>query len=466
MVDVVIDAGHGGRDTGAIGISGLQEKECTLYIARKCGEILLQQGLSIKQTRENDSYIGLSERAKIANESDAKYFVSIHINSAEVSTARGTEIYALSRGKEDEKLADEVLNSMVEAIKLPNRGVKFANFAVLRETSMPAILIEVGFISNPIEEELIRKDEFKDKVALSICHGILKYMGREYNSNKIKKDLSGKSILTSILSQPLAVKEQAKQWAKDNGGTETFIALADLYWKYYLDCGLVNPVVAFAQAAFETNYGSVGVNMDESYKNPCGLRNSDSKEDTPASYCKFKSWKDGVCAHLDHLALYAGANGYPREDSGDPRHFSYLFGRVKNVEELSGNWVPADDYGLKIIQLMFGIENTVVRDTFEEWILDTEEKENITAEDKEDKFAVVLKMKDRMNNLNSELEKIKEQYNEIYGSIDELEKELIENKALNEKLVCENKELQARVEKYQGIIEDILNIINQQLSNI
>ncbi|MCR8641995.1 N-acetylmuramoyl-L-alanine amidase [Paenibacillus sp. N1-5-1-14] len=180
MVDFTIDAGHGGYDPGANGPTGLTESATTLKLALKVGSLLTANGVSVNYTRTTDTFVGLSERANYANNTGANYFLSIHLNSAG-ATATGTETYAFDPGGSDERLASFVQSNLVSAIGLPNRGVKFANFAVLRETNMAAVLTEVCFISNPSEESLLKTDAFLTKAATGIAKGVVAFLGRTWN---------------------------------------------------------------------------------------------------------------------------------------------------------------------------------------------------------------------------------------------------------------------------------------------
>ncbi|WP_366777409.1 N-acetylmuramoyl-L-alanine amidase [uncultured Clostridium sp.] len=153
-----------------------------------------------------------------------------------------------------------------------------------------------------------------------------------------------------IISTTNITVAEAKAWAKERGATNTFISLADLYWKYAASRGNVNPAVAYVQAAKETGYGKFGGVINESYHNPCGLKTTQGGSDTdPNAHMKFNSWDEGVQAHLDHLALYAGASGYPRSDTYDPRHFSSIKGKATTVVSLGGNWAPSSTYGSDIL---------------------------------------------------------------------------------------------------------------------
>lgn len=464
MVDLALDAGHGGIDPGVVGPTGLMEKECNFYIAKKCEEILKGRGVTVKQTRQEDSFLSLSERVQIANDAKAKYFLSIHINSADVDTAHGTEAYVLAKGGEGEMLAREVLSYLVGATGLADRGVKFANLVVLRDTDMPAVLVEVCFISNPSEESLLRDDDFKDKVALAISKGFLSYIGKPY-----KDSISLPSVNTStpIISKSSALKDQAKQWAKNNNATPTFISLADLYWNLYLSHGGVNPVVAYAQSALETGYGKFGGKIDEGYKNPCGLKTSTAKDDSPSAHVKFNTWEDGISAHLDHLALYTGASDYPKEHTKDPRHFLYLLGKVKFVEDLSGTWSSAQDYGLKILEIMSDIQETVIKENFENSANAMEHNVDNSSINKDDSNTnngdSVVSIKNNLDKVSQEFELLKNHYSNVYNNINELEK-LMSGKDMEIiKLIEENKELKSKILVYEEVIENVLNMISQRI---
>lgn len=177
MVKVCIDAGHGGNDPGAIGSSGTKEKDINLAVAKKLGELLKAEGISVQLTRLLDTTLELSDRVEIANKTSADYFISIHCNSASSPTANGVETYCYKFGGEGEKLAKAVQEELVKATGLFNRGVKEGNFQVIRETKMPAILIELAFISNPNEEKLLNTPQFQSKCAIAIMKGVKKMAG-------------------------------------------------------------------------------------------------------------------------------------------------------------------------------------------------------------------------------------------------------------------------------------------------
>jgi N-acetylmuramoyl-L-alanine amidase len=152
-----------------------------------------------------------------------------------------------------------------------------------------------------------------------------------------------------IVSETQITAKQAGEWAKANGATSTFVGLADLYWKYAPSHGNVNPAIAYIQAAKETGYGNFGGVLNDSYHNPCGMKTSVGGSDTdPNAHQKFNTWDEGVQAHLDHLALYAGASGYPRSSTYDPRHFVTVKGNAVTVNALGGKWAPSLTYGQEI----------------------------------------------------------------------------------------------------------------------
>lgn len=159
-------------------------------------------------------------------------------------------------------------------------------------------------------------------------------------------------MTTPILGQPTVTAERAAAWAARNGATEKFRELAGIYWQQAAAHGGVNPAVAYAQAAHETGMGRFGGVLDASYRNPCGMKKGrGGGDDDPGAHVRFLTWRRGVAAHLDHLALYAGADGYPRRRTPDPRHFRSLHGTARTVEALGGRWAPSPTYGATVAKL-------------------------------------------------------------------------------------------------------------------
>jgi N-acetylmuramoyl-L-alanine amidase len=222
---VVLDAGHGGHDTGAIGPGGLQEKDLVLDVTRRVAR-LLEDKLDVKVllSRESDQFVTLRDRTTYANRERADLFVSIHANAHRESASAGVETYFLSSEatdgaarqvaalensvvqlektparpsgrldavkailwdlaqsefqQESSRLAEVVQDSMTHSLRIPNRGVKQAGFYVLGGAAMPAILIEIGFLTNPKEERRMKDPKYRDEIARAIFAGLAEYKKR------------------------------------------------------------------------------------------------------------------------------------------------------------------------------------------------------------------------------------------------------------------------------------------------
>jgi N-acetylmuramoyl-L-alanine amidase len=216
---IVIDAGHGGHDTGTIGPTGLMEKDLCLDVALRLGKIIQQRlpGADVVYTRSDDTFIPLEERTHIANEARADLFISIHANSSHDHQARGIETYYLNlKGSPDamevasrenatasesihdlddivkkiarsEKIdesrefASDIQDSLSKRIQkqykpVKDRGVRKAPFVVLIGADMPSILTEISFLSNPADEQLLKKPEHRQRVAEGLYQGVADYL--------------------------------------------------------------------------------------------------------------------------------------------------------------------------------------------------------------------------------------------------------------------------------------------------
>ena len=215
---IVIDAGHGGKDPGAVGYRGTKEKDIALDVAKRL-EKKLSKNLNVKivMTRDEDIFLRLSERTKIANENNGSLFISIHTNAAEDRRASGFETFLIGPNKNEaavrvaarenavlelegisgQKLTNEDLikatiaqsafaskseqfASMVQGeikkrVQSKDRGVKQAGFYVLMGASMPNVLVELGFISNPSEEKKLRSPQYRDQLATAIYRAVEQY---------------------------------------------------------------------------------------------------------------------------------------------------------------------------------------------------------------------------------------------------------------------------------------------------
>lgn len=183
---IVIDPGHGmGSDVGATGINGLQEDDITLAVGLKTGKILEEHGINVVYTRTTDMRStpmsvteSLQKRCDISNNANAKYFVCIHTNSFNVPSANGTETLYYTGNEEGRKLATYIQNSIVEEVGTYNRGLKDGSWLyIAQNTVAPAVLTELGFVTNPEDAAKLSSDEYRAKFAQAIADGILKALG-------------------------------------------------------------------------------------------------------------------------------------------------------------------------------------------------------------------------------------------------------------------------------------------------
>jgi len=174
-IKVYIDAGHGGRDPGAVRF-GLLEKDTTLDISLRLKSKLEANGFEVVMTRTDDSYSTLDERVNKANSSGADIFLSIHNNAALSEYAHGTETYWNANGVNgSSQFANLIQSNLLAQIGRANRGVKTANFRVIKYTTMPAALVECAFVSNPTENELLKTAGFREKIAVGLYNGIVAF---------------------------------------------------------------------------------------------------------------------------------------------------------------------------------------------------------------------------------------------------------------------------------------------------
>ncbi|WP_174614430.1 N-acetylmuramoyl-L-alanine amidase [Virgibacillus ihumii] len=171
---IVIDPGHGGKDPGAIGISHSKEKQLTLATAKTVADKLKDKGATITITRKNDTYLSLKKRVQISASHEADAFISIHYNAFQKSAVGGVSTY-YKAGENSSDLAKSIQGSLMNTINLNNRGAKQADYFVLRENSNAAVLVELGFITNPNEIKAIKTDEYREKVARGIYSGLKEY---------------------------------------------------------------------------------------------------------------------------------------------------------------------------------------------------------------------------------------------------------------------------------------------------
>ncbi|CEN21460.1 N-acetylmuramoyl-L-alanine amidase family protein [Paraclostridium sordellii] len=185
MKKLVIDLGHGGTDPGAIGPTKKHEADIVLAIGKELNELLKGCILEIKFTRLSNKYLSLTERAKIANDFKADYFLSIHINSAKDNTVRGVEVWQYSNKNEKlNKFSNGLCTDVSNIFNVRNRGLKLSKqFSVLKNTTMPAALIEVDFISNDQAEKDLKVNANIKDVAIAIKNNLVKLFELEDSTN-------------------------------------------------------------------------------------------------------------------------------------------------------------------------------------------------------------------------------------------------------------------------------------------
>ena len=185
---VIIDPGHGGSDQGAVGFGGTREKDVALAVSLEVRQILVSRGIPVVMTRETDRDVApygsddvteLAARSAVANRKGGFLFVSIHCNAFSGSEANGVETYYYPKSHRDSRLAEILYDELLVASNLRGRGVKEANFYVLKHTAVPASLVELAFITNPREEALLRNAAFRQKIAASLANGIIRYLNLE-----------------------------------------------------------------------------------------------------------------------------------------------------------------------------------------------------------------------------------------------------------------------------------------------
>jgi len=245
---IVIDPGHGGHDTGTIGPHGLMEKDLCLDVALRLGSLIEQKlpGAEVIYTRQDDTFIPLEDRTKIANDAKADLFISIHANSSQDASARGVETYYLNfatspdsmevaarenansqeslhdlqdliqkiarneKIEESKELAGDIQDTLAQRLQVvshgeKNRGVKKAPFVVLIGANMPSVLSEISFVSNPNDERLLRKPDQRQRIADGLYRGIATYLDNLNSLDNNKQKLVSQNHSPAPHLEPAAV---------------------------------------------------------------------------------------------------------------------------------------------------------------------------------------------------------------------------------------------------------------------
>lgn len=340
---VVIDAGHGGEDSGAVSGDYL-EKEWNLDTSRACANELVKYGIRVYETRTDDIYVSLEERASLANANNVDYFISIHHNTSnEGNGDRGEVIYSI-RNEESKQLAlniEEKLKSIGQtSVKTYARtnGYGTDYYSVLRNTGMPAIIIEVCFINNPEDRQIADTKEERERNGIAIAHGILRQLDINVNEPVIEEEVTDG---TNIMSKPTASYNQLYEWAVSNGASDTYLDNLQYIWDKSIENG-VNPVLVATQCALETDY--MRSYIFKTHNNTSGIKA------TSNTYKKFDTIHDGIDAQIYYLMVYAGAI----------KTDSWLNGWCTTVEGLAGRWAEDPQYSNKILSMMDKIKYTQV----------------------------------------------------------------------------------------------------------
>jgi N-acetylmuramoyl-L-alanine amidase len=211
-IKVWLDAGHGGKDPGALG-NNLKEKDINLAVTKEVNRILEKHGVTVGTTRTSDTFMELSDRSKKANDFKADILVSIHCNAFEDPSAQGVEVYHYPGSTKGKKLAQYIHDEVIKAkLYTKDRGVKSANFHMLRVPTMPCALIEMAFITNKQDAELLKNKQ--KEFALAIAKGILSYLGIKYVEPKKEKSKQGTGIIYRVQVGAYREKKNAENMVK------------------------------------------------------------------------------------------------------------------------------------------------------------------------------------------------------------------------------------------------------------
>ena len=181
-----LDFGHGGKDPGAIGPTNLKESDVALKIGMIIKENLENALEKVITTREDDKYYSLDYRTQKANNENCDYFISIHLNSATNSSAKGCEVWLYNENSKLKNLANNLCNNLSTKMDTPNRGVKYSkNLSVLKNTKMPSLLIEIDFISNKEVENNLRNDNHLKNIADTISSTLLSFVNKSTVEDKV-----------------------------------------------------------------------------------------------------------------------------------------------------------------------------------------------------------------------------------------------------------------------------------------
>jgi len=394
---ICLDPGHGGYDPGAVG-NGLREKDLALAICLKLKPMLEHNGIVTILTRDGDYSPGhlegnlngeLRARVAIAEQNKVDLFVAVHINAG---GGTGVEVLVVAKGGRAEVAANKVLPFLASAGSWANRGVKTQNVLVLRETSMPAILTENGFIDNSLDANKLKDPKFLHDLAVAHAKGLCDYFGIQYKPDILYRVILDDKQIMALSSQENAIAEVKK--AVDSGqaihGIVQRTSDGAIVFDYRLPQPLKTPIMgketitveqcqrflskqnpnapdiihfykqkgellgirwgyAVAQMFKETGYLKFGGVILAGQNNFAGI----GPLGDGAHGATFATPEEGVLGHLEHVYAYASMDPLPVGVSlVDPRFNLVKRGSAPNWEDLNGHWaVPGTGYSEDIIRI-------------------------------------------------------------------------------------------------------------------
>lgn len=316
------------------------EKEIVLSLTLPLAEQLqTNYECQVKLSRDSDVEVSLQDRVDSANAWDADLFLSVHVNGHSEQDANGYEDFTHPEAPQKTIDIRKIIHTYISQVWTDagrrNRGMKTADFQVLRETNMSAVLLEHGFITNSKDAELLQDATFREKLVDAMAMSIAEAM-----------NLNEKVTGTPIAGQSQATIAQAQIWAKSRQATDDFISLAPIYWQEAPRRG-IRADVAYAQSAKETAFGRFGGTVTRAHNNWCGLKTRQGGANSdPNAHARFPDDRTGIIAHIQHLCAYAGIE--LDETIVDPRYVWVKKGSAITVETLGGKWAPSPVYGISI----------------------------------------------------------------------------------------------------------------------
>jgi N-acetylmuramoyl-L-alanine amidase len=322
--------------------NGLQEKDINLEISRRLAKVLSGYQVEVALTRNSDVYLGLAQRCALANNLGARYFCSIHVNGG---GGTGFESYTYTGAKEETENLRNAVHSKVAAYfqnaGFVDRGKKKADFYVLRETIMPAVLLENLFIDHGMDSLRLKSASFLDGLAEAIAGGLAAALGLQPKAGPVSEPGSTLVKTTATVSAAQARGFLAAKNPQAPDYIQFYIALEAKYG--------IRWDAVFAQSCLETGFWKYGGLVKPEQNNFAGLGAFDGKG---GAY--FATPAEGIEAQFQHWHVYYYGGNLPSGTKVlDPRRDAVLksgwAGKLHFVEDLGGRWAPAGDYGSIIV---------------------------------------------------------------------------------------------------------------------